>query len=297
MSVNTCGKKAAFFRSLPGQSSGLMLWLSVVMHSAIALFPLRKAPELPEQAVLEPPSAITVTRLPEQSPAVESAESQPILLQPAAPQPATSQPVLQPIAPVEPDPTPSQMTLERPIDRPVETVPAETVPAETVPIENTPVENAPVENTPAETVPAENEGSTQPSPLLTEGDVAAMAAVWEGFLVGLQSGLSEFSLQEILSFFGQPGQEDLFFDDNQQPTVSVVSYHLLEDKTPEQVFEEVVNPELNAQQGFDVQVYGDFAGGPVYEVMQGEIVHYLNIVPLNERSGSVLIVGDRPPGV
>ncbi|PZO15515.1 MAG: hypothetical protein DCF25_13490 [Leptolyngbya foveolarum] len=67
--------------------------------------------------------------------------------------------------------------------------------------------------------------------------------------------------------------------------------------SPEQVFEAVVNPELNDQKGFEVRDYGEFAGGPVYQVVQGEIVHYLNIVPLNERSGSVLIVSDRPPNV
>ena len=109
--------------------------------------------------------------------------------------------------------------------------------------------------------------------------------------------LSGLSLQQILTLFGQPEQEDLFFDANQQPKTSVISYHLMEDKTPEQVFENVVKPELNDREGFEVRASGEFAGGPVYEVVQGEVVHYLNIVPLNERSGSVLIVGDRPPNV
>ena len=109
--------------------------------------------------------------------------------------------------------------------------------------------------------------------------------------------LSGSSLQQILTLFGQPEQEDLFFDANQQPKTSVISYHLMEDKTPEQVFENVVKPELNDREGFEVRASGEFAGGPVYEVVQGEVVHYLNIVPLNERSGSVLIVGDRPPNV
>lgn len=265
MSVNACGKTTGFFRSVRCQSNGLMLWLSVVLHIAIALLPLKKAPDPPTQAVLESPPAITVTRLPEPSP-VEVPDS------------ANSQPVIpQPVAPVAPNPMPQPVRAETP--------------------ENMTVENVPVESTAAESTATENEKSGQSSPQLNEATVADMAAAWDGFLVSLQSGLSESSLQQMLNLFGQPGQENLFFDANQQPKTSVVSYHLLADKTPEQVFEAVVNPELNDQKGFEVRDYGEFAGGPVYQVVQGEIVHYLNIVPLNERSGSVLIVSDRPPNV
>lgn len=283
MSVNACDKKTDFFRRLSGQSSGLMVLLSVVLHSAIALIPLKKPPDPLAQVVLESPPAITVTQLPELPPpevpktvpktvpetVPESADSQPIPPQPIPPQPVIPQPVA-------PNPAPPPVVAETSSDMPVE--------------------NVPVGNTATENTAVANEESGQPSSQSNEAKVAAMAIAWDGFLGSLQSGLSESSLQQVLNLFGQPGQEDLFFDANQQPKTSVVSHHLLEDKTPEQVFEQSVEPELNEREGFEVRVYGEFAGGPVYEVVQGEVVHYLNIVPLNERSGSVLIVSDRPPG-
>lgn len=196
----------------------------------------------------------------------ESADSQPI----TAPQPIPPQPVIPQL--VAPNPAPPPVVAETSSD---------------MPVENTATENTAIAN----------EENGQPSSQFNEAKVAAMAIAWDGFLGSLQSSLSGSSLQQILTLFGQPEQEDLFFDANQQPKTSVISYHLMEDKTPEQVFEKVVKTELNDQEEFEVRVYGEFAGGPVYEVVQGEVVHYLNIVPLNERSGSVLIVGDRPPNV
>ena len=280
MSVNACDEKNDFFRRLSGQSSGLMVLLSVVLHSAIALIPLKKTPDPLAQVILESPPAITVTQLPELPPpevpktVPESADSQPIPPQPVIPQPIPPQPVIP--QPVAPNPAPPPVVAETSSD---------------MPVENTATENTATENT-----AVANEESSQPSSQSNEAKVAAMAIAWDGFLGSLQSGLSGSSLQQILNLFGQPGQEDLFFDANQQPKTSVVSHHLLEDKTPEQVFEQSVEPELNEREGFEVRAYGEFAGGPVYEVVQGEVVHYLNIVPLNERSGSVLIVSDRPPG-
>jgi len=293
MSVNACGRNPSLLRSLLGRSSGLMVLLSVILHGAIAFFPVREAPELPEQTISESLPPITVTRLPEHSDVavsdgaavvdgvvVDDAPAQPIAPpQVIMPQPAPQSVISQLVVP-EPEPLP--VIAEPPVDTSVENVLDESMPDE-----NT------VDGNEEDELRSSGGGSS-PSPQFNETEIAAMAAVWEGFLGGLQGGLSGSNLQQILSVFGQPEQEELFFDANQQPKVSVVSHHLLEEKTPEQVFEEVVNPALNEQEGFEVREYGEFAGGPVYEVMQGEIVHYLNIVPLSV--DSVLLVCDRPPG-
>lgn len=269
-----------------------MLLASVVLHGVIAFLPLKKAPLPPEQAVLESPLPITVTCLPE-PPSVaisDSADAQPVTSLPITPPP--------PIAPQPVIPQPAEvLVIPQPVALSPEPPPVIVEPSSNVAVEDIPDESVPDESAPDEDVVIGNEGDEPRSPQSNEAEIAAMATVWEGFLGSLQNGLSESSLQQILSLFGQPGQEDLFFDANQQPKISIVSHHLLDDKTPEQVFEEVLNVGLDEQEGFEVRDYGEFAGGPVYEVMQGEVVHYLNIVPLNDRSGSVLIVCDRPPNV
>jgi len=285
MSVNPYGEKPSFLRSLLSPSSGLMILLSVGLHSAIAIFPIKEAPEPPEQAIVESLTPLTVTRLPKPSPiaAPDITDTRPI----APPQPVDSQPapqivISQPILSVEPEPEPLPVMAEPPSDISSDTS------------SDVSVENTPDEGMPDETAVIGNEADKPRSPQFNEAEVAAMAAVWEGFLGNLQGGLSGSNLQQILSAFGEPEQEAFFFDANQQPRVSVVSHHLLEAKTPEQVFEEIVNPGLTEQEGFEVREYGEFAGGPVYEVVQGGIVHYLNIVPLSV--DSILIVCDRPPG-
>lgn len=254
-----------------------MILLSVVLHSAIALFPVREAPELPEQAILESLPPLTVTRLPKRSGVAvpNSANAQPIAPpQLIAPQPAPQIVVSQPALPVEPEPELLPIMEDAPGDMSVENTLDESMPDESMPDENTVIGN---------------EGDELP-PQFNETEVAAMAAVWEGFLGSLQGGLRESNLLQILSVFGQPWQKDLFFDAQDEEIVSVVNHYLLEGKTPEQVFEDIVNPGLMNQEGFEVREYGEFADGPVYEVIQGEIVHYLNIVPLDV--DSVLIVCD-----
>ncbi len=304
--MNARGKTIDRFRrvrgQVKGQSNGLMLWLSVVLHSALILLPLKAIPEPPEEIVLELSPPITVTRLPERSRlkpdnlqpdnrdsdnrSENSTDSLPATLQPVAPLP---QVIPQPITPPPVEPVvPSSIPEPSPIPEPPrdENAADTLIATENITTENTTVESEEID-----------QGAPRSNEPANEADVAEMAAIWDGFLSSLPSGLAQSSLQQILSLFGQPGQEELFFADNQQPKTSVVSHYLLEDKRPDQVFEEVVHPQLNDQQGFEIQAYGEFAGGPVYQITQGEIVHYLNIVPLNERSGSVLIVGDRPPNV
>ena len=259
-----------------------MILLSVVLHSAIALFPVREAPELPEQAVLELPPPITVTRLPALSDVAvpDSADAQPIAPpQAIEPHPAPQIVIPQPVLPVEP--TSEPLPVEPPTDMSSDMG------------SDMSVENAPNGGMSDENGAIGNEGDEPLQSQFSEAEVAAMAAVWEGFLGSVQGGLRESNLLQILSVFGQPWQKDLFFDAQDEAIVSVVTHYLLEDKTPEQVFEDIVNPELMNQEGFEVREYGEFADGPVYEVVQGEIVHYLNIVPLDV--DSVMIVSDRPP--
>jgi len=275
MSVNTCGKKPNFFRSLLGQPSGLMILLSVGLHSAIAIFPVRETPELPEQAILESLPPLTVTRLPEPSPVAvpDNADAKPI-----APQPAPQIVIPQPILPIEPEPKPLSVMTELP--------------------EDMSVENAPEESIPDENGTTGNEEDEPQSPQFTEAEIASMADVWDGFLEGLvladlESGFSRSNLQQILSAYGETEKEELFFD-VEKPRFPLISEHLLASKTPTQVFEDIVSPGLIEREGFEVRDYGEFADGPVYEVVRGELVHYLNIVPLGV--DSVLIVSDRPPG-
>ena len=167
MSVNACDRKIGFFRSLSGQSSGLMVLLSVVLHSAIALRPLKKTPDPPAQVVLESPPAITVTQLPEPPPpevpeaVPESADSQPI----TAPQPIPPQPVIPQL--VAPNPAPPPVVAETSSD---------------MPVENTATENTVIAN----------EENGQSSPQFDEAKVAAMAIAWDGFLGSLQSSLGNF---------------------------------------------------------------------------------------------------------
>lgn len=302
--MDAYSKTIGRFCNVRGQSNGLMLGLSVALHGAIALLPLQVIPKQPKEPVLESFPPITVTRLPENllsnpnispnnSKPDNSAESQPAILQPVPSTPATPQPVSpRPVEPVViPSPVPQPLGNQSTVDA---MVTPENTAAENTAAENITTGNIATENT------AEIEGSNQQLPESNdnsdEASAAEMAAIWDGFLGSLPSGLAQSNLQQILNLFGQLGQEELFFDANQRPKTSVVNHYLLEDKTPQQVFDEFVYPQFSDQKDFEIQVYGEFAGGPVYQIMQeGEVAHYLNIVPLNAGSGSVLIVGDRPP--
>ncbi|MEL6492511.1 MAG: hypothetical protein AAFQ95_21390 [Cyanobacteria bacterium J06621_3] len=274
--VNARRKTIDRFRSVCGQSSGLMLWLSVVLHGMITLVPLKAVPERPEEPVLESFAPITVTRLPQRSRLGldDNADSQPVTPQFVPPLPVPQLVAPQPVEPIEPSSVPEPVITEFPID---------------VGTENTLIVSGDIvtEDT------FENGGQNQSSSSSDEIKAAEMVAIWEGFLDSVPSETQESSLEQILDIYNQPGVKALFFDDDGEHKTSVVNHYLLADKTPEQVFEEVVYPKFHDQQGFDVQEYGEFAGGPVYQIMQGEIVHYLNIVPLAR--DSVLIVGDRAP--
>ena len=267
-----------------------MILLSVGLHSAIALFPVREVPELPEQAIAESLPPFTVTRLPD-PPGVavpDSVNAQSIEPpQSIEPQPAPQIVIPQPVVP---DPAPPPVTAQAPID---------------VNVENASEENVSNEDEATGDGDEATGGEEQQSSQFTDAEIASMADVWEGFLEGLvlegsDNPIGSSNLQQTFSAYFETEKEDLFFDaenidaeNNKEPKVSVVSHHLLEGKTPEQVFEDIVIPGLLEQEGFEVQNYGEFADGPVYKVVQGEIVHYLNIVPLN--GASILIVCDRPP--
>ncbi|MEL7067498.1 MAG: hypothetical protein AAGN15_02460 [Cyanobacteria bacterium J06581_3] len=249
-----------------------MLWLSVVLHGAITLVPLKAVPERPEEPVLESFAPITITSLPQRSQPGpdDNADSQPVTPQFVPPLPVP-QPVEPTAEPIEPGSVPEPVITEFPVDANTLIASGDIVTEDTF----------------------ENGGQNQSSSSSDEIKAAEMAAIWEGFLDSVPSETQKLSLEHILDIYNQPGVKALFFDDDGEHRTSVVNHYWLADKTPEQVFEEVVYPKFYDQQGFDVQEYGEFAGGPVYQIMQGEIVHYLNIVPLAR--DSVLIVGDRAP--
>ena len=56
-------------------------------------------------------------------------------------------------------------------------------------------------------------------------------------------------------------------------------------------------PEVTSNTGFDVQRQENVTAGLTYQLSQGDMLRYFIIVPLNERSGSVLILSNSLPGL
>jgi hypothetical protein len=133
---------------------------------------------------------------------------------------------------------------------------------------------------------SETEVAASESPVLGESQV---------FMALLQEHPDRFgehwSLQEILEFFGEPGQAEQLLDHNQQPLSQIEAYHLFPEKTPQEILEEIVLLELTEQQDFDVQPIAHLGGGMIYEIHKNqESTLYANIVPLNPGSGSLLVI-------
>lgn len=134
---------------------------------------------------------------------------------------------------------------------------------------------------------------------VTFADEAQVEAEWvqlAGYLEGKDEGFG-FSLPEIFSNFGESRPANQFFDENNQPKFEVASFFHFPGKTPEQVFEDVVMPELTRNTGFDPQSQENFPAGRAYQMLQGEMLRYLIIVRLREGEGSVLLLSKPLPGL
>lgn len=134
------------------------------------------------------------------------------------------------------------------------------------------------------------------------GDEAAIAAAWESFTSSLQGQSDEigFNLLEIFEIFGEPEQVNQFFNENNQPRLEVSSYYFFPGRTPKGVVDEIIDPELSDQTDFELQPPQTFSSGLTYQISQGEAFYYLTIVEFNdgesnESSDSVLIISDSLP--
>ena len=144
----------------------------------------------------------------------------------------------------------------------------------------------------------EEASSADAAPGVTPTNEANVAADWENLVGHLQlqsNGFDSYTLLSIFNDFGETEQTNQFFDENDQPKLSVFSYHHFPHQTPEQVVQAVVMPELTSNTDFSLQPQEDFTAGLAYELSQGEMLRYLIVLPLSERSGSVLVLSDSLP--
>ncbi|NEP76331.1 hypothetical protein [Okeania sp. SIO2G5] len=225
---------------------------------------------------------------------------------PEAPSPETSNsPVDQPDSESAPDPdlppeAPSPETSNSPVDQPdPESAPDPDLPPEAPSPETS---NSSVDRPDPESAPGTDLPPATPSPEASDDtiDEAKIAAEWDnlgGYLKEQDDGLEFYDLFGIFDTFGEPGQVNQFFDENNQPKLDVSSFHHFTKQTPEQIFQTVVMPELNNNTGFEPQLQENFAAGLAYQLLQGEMLRYMIIVPLNEGSGSVLLLSNSLPGL
>jgi hypothetical protein len=74
----------------------------------------------------------------------------------------------------------------------------------------------------------------------------------------------------------------------------IVSMNLIEAAPPEKVFTDYLSDSL-AQQGFDVPKPSAYGGGPVYVLNRGQFTGYLNLVPSQDGTGTVIVFWKVPP--
>jgi|GEM_PF-6655806 len=288
---------------------GVALFISVLLHSLLLLFPWQEKPR-PLPVSSTPTSSISVVEA-SQLPTLPASESQPLSAVPSSPPPTPAVPLSPPVAiPVDPpaDLTPDDPiteTSDSPIDEPApEAAPyADLTPDDPItetsdsPIDEPAPEAAPY----SDSVPAATPSAVPSTPTsVTPTDEAKIAADWENLVGHLQrqnEGFESFTLLDIFNFFGEPEQANQFFDENNQPKLDVSSFYHFPEQTPEQVLQTVVMPELTSNTGFELQPRENFPAGLVYQLLQGEMLRYLIIVRLNERSGSVLMLSDSLPGL
>ena len=295
------------------KSDRIALFISVLLHSLLVFFPREEEP-LHSAESSPPTGSISVVELPT-LPAPES-QSLPAVPHPAAVSPSLPAPTVpsrpplatvpsNPPAPAVPSSPPAAIPVDPPTDLPPDDPSPETSSSPTEQPDPDPTADLPPEDPSPETsssLTEQPESEPVPEtdlppedPSTETNDEAKIAADWENLVGHLQSqdqGFASFPLLDIFNFFGEPEQTNQFFDENNQPKLDVSSFYLFPEQTPEQVLNTVVMPELTSNTGFELQLQENVSVGLTYQLSQGEMLRYLIIVQLNERSGSLLMFSD-----
>jgi hypothetical protein len=89
--------------------------------------------------------------------------------------------------------------------------------------------------------------------------------------------------------------QNLDADGNPIPISGINKFKWISLKKPDQVFEELVKPDLESQ-GFEVTTQGEYGGGIVYVVTKnGQVVQYLNLVATKDKTGTLIVVWNQAP--
>ena len=255
---------------------GVALFLSALLHGLLTLLPWQESRQeksrrvAVSQTLASQISVVDASQLPTLPPS----ESQPTPSSPPAPAVQPAPPVATPAA-LPPD-APIPETSNSPIDEPAP-------------------EAAPDHTAPAATPLAD---LSTPTPV-TPANEAQIAADWEnlvGYFEDQDKGFG-FELSEIFDHFGESRPTNQFFDENNEPKFDVSSFYHFPEQTPEQVFQDVVMPELNSNTRFAPQPQENFRAGLAYQISHGEMLRYLIIVRLREGEGSVLVLSESLPGL
>ncbi|MBE9028933.1 hypothetical protein IQ266_04045 [filamentous cyanobacterium LEGE 11480] len=133
-----------------------------------------------------------------------------------------------------------------------------------------------------------------PSPAAIE---QSFQTVVDSFKVG--EGFGTSSLADILEFFGQETQPDLLLGSQAQPKPGITSYQLFSNKTMAQVRDEQMQAKLKALQFTIDQLTltsdAPSTAGEVWQMQRQAFQRYLQIMPLNPGSGTLLVIWTQPP--
>lgn len=295
-----------------------MLLVSLVIHGIVLMLPIPSDSPQPEDQK-ETVGTIQLAPFPPPSPTALPATPSPTLtLQPTPASPSPPAPVATPESSRSPQPTPlpqpiaSSATPASPPASDVQrSLPPPPVPQPIQPLPLLPEEllepvlpPAPTSFTPQPTLP-EQPSSPEPTPTLTEIPAPILAqseaqAKLQAFLAQLDTDETSFgqtySLRDILELFGEPEQIEFFFDPNQEPKPKIIEYRLIPDQDPKQVFDDIITSNLVNLHGFELRQDGEYAGGEIYAVWRDNIlIQYLHIVPLNSRSGTLMVIWSQHP--
>ncbi|MEL6902254.1 MAG: hypothetical protein AAFP07_14985 [Cyanobacteria bacterium J06606_4] len=279
------------------QSYGALLWVSVLLHSLLVLLPWSEKSPPPASSQAEIVPIVAVSQIP--GLVAEDVPPSPSVSLPPPVQTATvSAPPTNSTPPVAPEPI-TEPTFEPIFEQARDRAVNEPIPNEPFQLNSTATgETSQPGNSEDNRTTRSPEEAPKPSQQEAADEAARVEVAWENFVGHVQrqsDGFSEMTLLEIFDIFGEPGQVNQFFDENSQPKLDVYAHHLFPEQAPEQILETVVMPEVNNSTDFDLQRQETFTAGLAYQLLQGEMLRYLIIVPLNERSGSVLLFSDSLP--
>lgn len=279
------------------RNRGVTLVTSVLLHSLLALLPWpeKSRPLAVSSSPTGPTSSVGSISVVDASqlPTLSASESQSAPF--SQPEPAV------PRSPPDPPET-ADAPLPEPSDDPEPAPEPAPEPGWTADASSPKTGDSPTGSTAPDTVPnpgaAPNNNSTSGTSADDEAKIAA--AEWEqlvGYFKDQDEGFG-LTLFETFDFFKKSEEQlDQFFDENNQPKLDVSSFYYFQEKTPEQVLQDVVMSELNSNKGFDLQPQENFPAGLAYQLLQGEVIRYLIIVGLSEDNGSILLLSESLPGL